>query len=46
VKRQLLDMQRPDGSWPCRVGPGDEFATAVATLILQIPFQYLPIFQR
>ena len=42
----LLPMQRPDGSWPCEYGPGDAFATAVATLILQIPYQYLPIFQR
>ena len=42
----LLPMQEPDGSWPCYVGPGRAFGTAVATLILQIPFQYLPIFQR
>lgn len=46
VKRRLLDMQRPDGSWPNRPGPGPAFGTAVATLILQIPLQYLPIFQR
>ncbi|MFM1871711.1 MAG: hypothetical protein RL398_1133, partial [Planctomycetota bacterium] len=46
VKTRLLDRQRRDGSWPCRVGPGEAFSTAVATLILQIPMQYLPIFQR
>ncbi|MCA8973353.1 MAG: terpene cyclase/mutase family protein [Planctomycetes bacterium] len=46
IKRRLLRMQRADGSWPCRAGPGPAFSTAVATLILQIPFQYLPIFQR
>lgn len=46
IKAQLLRMQRPDGSWPCRAGPGQAFSTAVATLILQIPLQYLPIFQR
>ncbi|HLU40162.1 MAG TPA: prenyltransferase/squalene oxidase repeat-containing protein [Planctomycetota bacterium] len=42
----LLAMQRRDGSWPCETGPGEAFSTAVATLILSIPFQYLPIFQR
>ncbi|MCR9245582.1 MAG: terpene cyclase/mutase family protein [bacterium] len=46
IKARLLRMQRPDGSWPCRAGPGRAFSTAVATLILQIPMQYLPIFQR
>src|SRR5262245_2363381 len=46
VKTRLLRMQRPDGSWPNDIGPGAAFGTAVATLILQIPFQYLPIFQR
>lgn len=42
----LLAMQRPDGSWANDVGPGDEFATAVACLLLLLPQQYLPIFQR
>lgn len=46
MKRELLDSQRLDGSWPCVTGPGQVFSTAVATLILQIPYQYLPIFQR
>jgi hypothetical protein len=46
VKTMLLDSQRSDGSWQCHTGPGDGFGTAVATLILQIPLQYLPIFQR
>jgi hypothetical protein len=46
IKARLLARQRADGSWPCSTGPGDAFATAVATLILQIPLQYLPIFQR
>jgi len=46
IKGMLLEQQRRDGSWPCRTGPGDAFGTAVATLILQIPLQYLPIFQR
>jgi Squalene-hopene cyclase C-terminal domain len=46
MKRELLQNQNGDGAWPCEVGPGEAFSTAVATLILQIPYQYLPIFQR
>ena len=44
--RDLLDSQLPDGRWRNDVGPGDPFATAVACVILLIPRQYLPIFQR
>jgi hypothetical protein len=46
VKERLLRMQESDGSWRNNPGPGSAFGTAVATLILQIPLQYLPIFQR
>ncbi|MBL8751752.1 MAG: terpene cyclase/mutase family protein [Planctomycetes bacterium] len=46
VKGMLLEQQQADGRWICHTGPGDAFGTAVATLILQIPLQYLPIFQR
>jgi hypothetical protein len=46
VRRELLDMQRQDGSWPNRTGPGPAFGTAMAVLILEIPYRYLPIFQR
>jgi len=46
IRRKLLDLQQASGAWPCHTGPGEAFATAVATLILQIPYQYLPIFQR
>jgi len=46
VRAQLLDMVNPDGSWPNRVGPGPAFGTAMAVLILEIPYRYLPIFQR
>jgi hypothetical protein len=42
----LLRRQRADGSWPNTVGPGDEFATAMACLLLRVPAQYLPIFQK
>jgi hypothetical protein len=46
IKSVLLESQRGDGSWQCHTGPGDAFGTAVASLILQIPLQLLPIFQR
>jgi hypothetical protein len=46
MKSLLLSRQQADGRWRCSTGPGDAFGTAVATLILQIPMQYLPIFQR
>ena len=42
----LVNHQQPDGTWPNREGPGEAFSTAVACLILQIPYGYLPIFQR
>lgn len=46
VRGELLAMQQPDGSWPNRIGPGPTFGTAMAVLILEIPYRYLPIFQR
>lgn len=46
IEDVLLRMQRQDGSWPNRVGPGSVYGTATACLILQIPKEYLPIFQR
>lgn len=46
VRGELLAMQLQDGSWPNRIGPGPAFGTAMAVLILEIPYRYLPIFQR
>ena len=46
LRSQLLRIQRPDGSWPNDVGPGPAFGTAVGVLILEIPYRFLPIFQR
>ncbi len=46
VQRLLRGMQEPNGSWSCDIGPGSNFGTAVATLILAIPYRYLPIIQR
>ena len=46
IRDELLETQRGDGSWDNHPGPGDAFSTAIASIILQIPYQYLPIFQR
>jgi len=44
ITRELLELQERDGSWVDLVGVN--YATAMATLILQIPYHYLPIFER
>ena len=41
----LLGLQQPDGSWQGD-GVGQVYGTAIATIILQLPFKYLPVFQR
>jgi prenyltransferase beta subunit len=46
VRDELLRMQEPAGSFPNSVGPGPAFGTAMAVLILEIPYRFLPIFQR
>ena len=46
VRDMLIKMQLEDGSFPNRVGPGKPLGTAMAVLILEIPYRYLPIFQR
>ncbi|MBL8859997.1 MAG: terpene cyclase/mutase family protein [Planctomycetes bacterium] len=46
LRTKLLAIQRPDGSWPNEVGPGPAFGTAMGVLILEIPYRFLPIFQR
>ena len=44
IRKQLLSTQRQDGSWASNFG--DEYGTAMALLILEVPLGYLPIFQR
>ncbi|GAB4154241.1 MAG: hypothetical protein Fur0037_22890 [Planctomycetota bacterium] len=44
--RDVLDSQQKDGRWRNSVGPGDEFSTAMACILLQVDKQLLPIFQR
>ena len=46
LRDDLLARQQDDGSWQNPVGPGSAFATAVACILLRLPAQYLPIFQR
>jgi hypothetical protein len=45
IKKRLLREQAADGSWNGdRVGT--TYGTAIATIMLQLPYGYLPIFQR
>jgi len=44
IRDELIAKQRPDGSW--RGMAGEEYGTAMALIILQIPNRLLPIFQR
>lgn len=45
IRDELLLRQQPDGSWD-EPSVSKEFGTAMACLILQMPNNYLPIFQR
>ncbi|MBS0210987.1 MAG: terpene cyclase/mutase family protein [Planctomycetes bacterium] len=44
IRDELLARQRDDGSWMDSIC--QEYGTAMACIILQIPNNYLPIFQR
>jgi hypothetical protein len=44
IRDDLLARQNIDGSWQDPISP--HFATATACLVLQMPNNYLPIFQR
>jgi hypothetical protein len=45
ARDQLIGMQAPDGSWHGD-GIGTVYGTAIAVIILQLPFKFLPVFQR
>jgi hypothetical protein len=45
IRRELLSLQRPDGRWS-DASVGDDYGTAMALIILQMPKRYLPIFQK
>ncbi len=44
IREELVARQRPDGSWMDSIC--QEYGTAMACIILQVPNNYLPIFQR
>ena len=44
VRDELIDQQQKNGSWMSSNTP--EYATAMALIVLQLPENYLPIFQR
>lgn len=44
ARDELIARQRDDGSW--NSANGNQYATAMACIVLQIPNNYLPIFQR
>ena len=44
VRDELITRQREDGSWAS--GFGADYATAMSLLVLQVPNQALPIFER
>lgn len=44
VRDELLVKQNPEGFWQGQAG--DEYGTAMALIILQVPRQNLPIFQK
>jgi len=46
VRDVLIELQKEDGSWPNSTGPGPAFGTACGVLTLEIPYRFLPIFQR
>lgn len=45
TRDQLIGMQAGDGSWQGD-GIGQVYGTAIAVIILQLPYKYLPVFQR
>ncbi len=45
TRDQLIAMQGGDGSWNGD-GIGQVFGTSIAVIILQLPYKYLPVFQR
>jgi hypothetical protein len=45
IRDQLLRMQREDGAWPDQ-RVGEVYSTSIALIVLQLPFNQLPIMQR
>ena len=45
IRERLLTQQSGDGSWRGD-DIGSTYRTAISTLILSLPYRYLPIFQK
>jgi hypothetical protein len=45
IRDRLTSTQRSDGSWDGD-SIGSTYGTSIATLILSLPYRYLPIFQK
>jgi hypothetical protein len=45
IAKRLMETQAPDGSWNGD-GVGTTYGTGIACIILQLPYGYLPIYQR
>ncbi|MCE5279607.1 MAG: prenyltransferase/squalene oxidase repeat-containing protein [Planctomycetaceae bacterium] len=45
ISKMLIERQAPDGSWNGD-SVGTTYGTAIATIILQLPYGYLPICQK
>ena len=45
IRRELLGSQQPGGRWD-DPSTGDDYGTAMALIVLQMPKRYLPIFQK
>lgn len=44
IREELIGSQQPAGNWTGN--HGEAYATAMATIVLQVPHRFLPIFQR
>lgn len=44
IRKRLIDRQNADGSWDSP--HGDDYATGMSLIIMQMPYRLLPIFQR
>ena len=46
IRKTLLEEQQSDGGWPANLQENPTQATAMALIILQLPYRFLPIHER
>jgi squalene cyclase len=46
IRKSLLKEQQPDGSWRANLQENSMQATAMALIVLQLPYRFLPIHER